>query len=118
MTPLRELLELGLRATNKTAHDTIPDLLDVVHDMRHRKATLEVDRIYSVLALVPDGKQFKVDYGHDTKETFERLYHHTRLKYADQWDENPDTSTSGRHNDAWHSRFIRSYWSFQEHKLE
>ena len=39
-----------------------PDLFDVVHDIRHRKATDSRDHIYSALALAKDGREFQVDY--------------------------------------------------------
>jgi hypothetical protein len=39
-----------------------PDLFDVVHDIRHRKASDSRDHIYSALALAKDGREFQVDY--------------------------------------------------------
>jgi hypothetical protein len=83
MKSLRELLEFGLRVTH--GFTEAPGLLDVVHEMRHRKATDSRDEIYSACGLAKDGKEFQVDYSLSAEEAFENLYHYVRLKYKDRW---------------------------------
>jgi hypothetical protein len=103
MRNLRELLELRLRTLcgypdGEESHD----LLDVVHEMRHRKVTCPKDSIYSVLALARDGRDFEVDYRNSVEETFRRLYHYTRLKYKDQWESGADMDMSNPLHDTWY----------------
>jgi hypothetical protein len=106
MRSLRELLELGLRVKKGIADSQdSPDLLDVVHEMRHRKVTLLQDSIYSVLALARDGREFKVDYSSSVDETFENLYQYIRLKYGHRWDGNANISNTIWSTSVWRTRF-------------
>jgi Heterokaryon incompatibility protein (HET) len=106
MRNLRELLELGLRVKRGIADSQdSPDLLDVVHEMRHRKVANLRDSIYSVLALARDGGEFKIDYSLSVEETFENLYHYIRLKYGPRWDGNADISNTIWLTNIWRTLF-------------
>jgi hypothetical protein len=83
MKSLRELLEPRLRVAN--GFTDARDLLDIVHQIQHRKATDPRDQIYSALSLAQDGREFQVDYSLSVEKTFENLYHYIRLKYKDRW---------------------------------
>jgi hypothetical protein len=87
-------LEFGLRVTH--GFTEAPDLLDVVHEMRHRKATDSGDEIYSACGLAKDGNEFQVDYSQSAEETFENLYHYVRLKYKDRWVSNVKISATNQ----------------------
>jgi hypothetical protein len=103
---LRELLELGARVANGISDaQESPDLLDIVHEFRHRKVTNKSDCIYSVLALARDGREFQVDYRRSTEDTYESLYHYIRLKYKDRWESHVDSSVTDRLTDAWRALF-------------
>ena len=109
MRNLRELLELRLRTLGGYPDgEETHDLLDVVHEMRHRKVTCLRDSIYSVLALARDGRDFEVDYYNSVDETFQRLYHYTRLKYKDQWESGAGTDMSNPLHDTWY--WLCSRW--------
>ncbi|KAL5331159.1 hypothetical protein ACEPPN_000688 [Leptodophora sp. 'Broadleaf-Isolate-01'] len=109
MRNLRELLELGLKTLGGYPDgEESHDLLDVVHEMRHRKVTNLQDSMYSVLALARDGKDFLVDYDYSVDDTYRRLYHYTRLKYKDQWEGVGSMNLSDPLQDTWY--WLCSLW--------
>lgn len=78
----RELLELGSRLAGSTIKE---DLMDAVHERRHLKCLDPRDHIDANLSLAKDPKDFQVDYTASVADTFEKLYHYTRIKYKDMW---------------------------------
>jgi hypothetical protein len=103
MRNLRQLLELGLRTLGGYPDGgESHDLVDIVHEMRHRKVTMLADSVYSVLALAQDGRDFQVDYNHSVDEIYRRLYHCTRLKYKDQWESGSGIDMSNPLHQIWY----------------
>jgi hypothetical protein len=102
MRSFRELLEIGLRTSNgfATAQE-LPDLVDLVHETRHRKFTNIRDSIYSVLALAHDGQEFQADYSLSVEETFANLYHYLRIKHRDRWLGDEDLKDTNRITDGY-----------------
>ena len=91
---LREILEITVRRLTRSGVydlrygrdiDMSEDLLDVVHRMRHRKFSNDIDRIWSVQALAIDGRELTPDYTLTVDEAFKELYEHTKQKHADKW---------------------------------
>jgi hypothetical protein len=106
MRGLRELLEIGLRTSNGFAITReAPDLVDLVHETRHRKFAVEQDSIYSVLALAQDGQDFQVDYSLSVEQTFLNLYHYVRIKHHDRWLNDSGMDDLGGIGHAWRSLF-------------
>jgi hypothetical protein len=83
MRNLREILALGLRS--EYIQESC-DLLDAIHEMRHRKTAMIQDSIYSVLSLASDSQDFTsnfpVDCGLSVEQTFENLYRHIQCRYG------------------------------------
>lgn len=82
MRSLKELLELGSRLSGSAIKE---DLMGAVHERRHLKYLDPRDHIYANLSLATDSKDFQDDYTASVADTFEKLYHYTRIKYKDMW---------------------------------
>lgn len=74
MTPLIEIVELSNIKAN--AFQPKVGSLDIIHNMRHRKATDRRDMIFALIGLAQDKPQFKVDYTLTTEEIYQRLLKH------------------------------------------
>lgn len=75
--PVRELLEQSLAAeARRRGTVEAPTLLDVMHSIRHRKATDPRDRIYGVMSLVTPAEVAGLvpDYTLSWEETYRRFY--------------------------------------------
>ena len=74
LSPLVEMVELA----NMKALGMQPVVksLDVIHNMRRRKATDRRDMVFALINLATDGQDFEIDYSLSVEEVFRRLYKH------------------------------------------
>jgi hypothetical protein len=81
MTPLIEIVELS--AIKASGMRPVVGLLDVVHNMRHRKATDRRDMIYALIGLAEEEPRFEPDYSLRYEELYHRLLEHVeRTNFA------------------------------------
>ena len=72
--PLVEMVELA----NMKAVGFQPTVnsLDIMHNMRHRKATDARDMVFALIKLAADVPDFVVDYTMGKEEIYQQLYRH------------------------------------------
>jgi len=74
MTPLIEIVELSVMKTRGMR--PLISSLDIVHNMRHRKATDPRDKVFALISLAENEPPFEVDYNQPKEELYQRLFEH------------------------------------------
>jgi hypothetical protein len=74
MTPLIEIIELSVMKARELR--PVINSLDIIHNMRHRKATDRRDMVFALVGLAQEEPQFEVDYTLATEDLYQRLFEH------------------------------------------
>lgn len=74
MTPLIEIVELSVMKARGMR--PLVSSLDIVHNMRRRKATDLRDMVFVLIGLAEDDPPFEVDYRLQKEELYQRLFEH------------------------------------------
>jgi hypothetical protein len=80
MTPLIEIVELS--NIKACAFQPKVGSLDIIHNMRHRKATDRRDMVFALIGLAQETR-FQVDYTLTTEELYQRLLTHFEGKFSE-----------------------------------
>lgn len=74
MRPLIEVVELSALKIHRMRREI--GLIDIVHSMRHRKATDARDMVYAMVGLIDEDALLDIDYTCRTSELYQRLLEH------------------------------------------